>query len=44
MPTVESDVAFGLGKFDLTHNEIRCRIEKALDDVGMSEYMQVESL
>lgn len=44
MPTVEADVAFGLGKFNLTHNEVRSRIEKALDDVGMSDYIQVESL
>lgn len=40
MPTVESDVAFGLGKLDLTHNEVRSRIEKALNDVGMSECIQ----
>lgn len=41
MPTVEADVAFGLGKFNLTYDEVRSRVSKALDAVGMSEYMQV---
>ncbi|XP_077243726.1 ABC transporter I family member 10-like [Tasmannia lanceolata] len=40
MPTVEADVAFGLGKFNLTLDEVRSRVEKALDAVGMSEYLQ----
>ncbi|CAO2831190.1 unnamed protein product [Amaranthus hypochondriacus] len=40
MPTVEADVAFGLGKFDLTYDEVKSRVAKALDDVGMSEYSQ----
>lgn len=41
MPTVEADVAFGLGKFDLTYDEVKSRVTKALDDVGMSEYSLV---
>lgn len=40
MPTVEADVAFGLGKFNLTIEEVRSRVSKALDAVGMSDYMQ----
>lgn len=40
MPTVEADVAFGLGKFDLTQDEVKSRVEKALDAVGMSDYIQ----
>nr|GMD74161.1 ABC transporter I family member 10, chloroplastic [Ipomoea batatas]GMD77661.1 ABC transporter I family member 10, chloroplastic [Ipomoea batatas]GMD79299.1 ABC transporter I family member 10, chloroplastic [Ipomoea batatas] len=40
MPTVEADVAFGLGKFNLTMDEIRPRVAKALDTVGMYEYLQ----
>ncbi|KNA15195.1 hypothetical protein SOVF_100580 [Spinacia oleracea] len=40
MPTVEADVAFGLGKFDLTYDEVKSRVAKALDAVGMSEYSQ----
>ncbi|KAL2906815.1 ABC transporter I family member 10 [Bienertia sinuspersici] len=40
MPTVEADVAFGLGKFDLTYEEVKSRVAKALDAVGMSEYSQ----
>lgn len=40
MPTVEADVAFGLGKFDLTYEEVKSRVVKALDAVGMSEYLQ----
>ncbi|XP_057543750.1 ABC transporter I family member 10 isoform X2 [Amaranthus tricolor] len=40
MPTVEADVAFGLGKFDLTYDEVKSRVAKALDDVGMSDYSQ----
>lgn len=41
MPTVEADVAFGLGKFDLTYEEVRSRVAEALDAVGMSDYSQV---
>lgn len=41
MPTVEADVAFGLGKFNVTNDEIMSRVAKALDAVGMYEYMQV---
>ncbi|OAY33335.1 ABC transporter I family member 10 isoform X1 [Manihot esculenta] len=40
MPTVEADVSFGLGKFNLTEGEVRQRVSKALDDVGMSPYKQ----
>nr|POE96211.1 abc transporter i family member 10, chloroplastic [Quercus suber] len=40
MPTVEADVAFGLGKFSLTCGEVRSRVSKALDAVGMSDYLQ----
>lgn len=41
MPTVEADVAFGLGKFNLTDDEVRSRVSKALDAVGMSNYLKV---
>lgn len=41
MPTVEADVAFGLGKLNLTPDEIRTRVAKALDAVGMYEYLKV---
>lgn len=44
MPTVEADVAFGLGKFNLTNDEVKSRVSKALDAVGMSEYIQVRSI
>ncbi|XP_051135004.1 ABC transporter I family member 10 [Andrographis paniculata] len=40
MPTVEADVAFGLGKFNLTDGEIMSKVAKALDAVGMSKYLQ----
>ncbi|CAN4120334.1 unnamed protein product [Withania somnifera] len=40
MPTVEADVAFGLGKLNLTPDEIRTRVAKALDAVGMYEYLK----
>lgn len=43
LPTVEADVAFGLGKFNMTHDEVRSRVLKALDDVGMSDYIKVGS-
>lgn len=41
MPTVEADVAFGLGKFDLSLDEVRSRVSNALKSVGMSDYTQV---
>lgn len=41
MPTVEADVAFGLGKFHLTKDEVRSRVSKALDAVGMIDYIKV---
>ncbi|KAL7254604.1 hypothetical protein ACSBR1_008877 [Camellia fascicularis] len=40
MPTVESDLAFGLHKFNLTPDEIKSRLARALDAVGMFEYLQ----
>ncbi|KAL2553174.1 ABC transporter I family member 10 [Forsythia ovata] len=40
MPTVEADVAFGLGKFSISRDEITARVAKALDAVGMYEYLQ----
>ncbi|KAB2603607.1 ABC transporter I family member 10 [Pyrus ussuriensis x Pyrus communis] len=40
MPTVEADVAFGLGKFNLTPDEVKSRVSKALDAVSMSKFMQ----
>lgn len=40
MPTVEADVAFGLGKYSLTTDAVRSRVLKALDAVGMSDYTQ----
>ncbi|TYI85983.1 hypothetical protein E1A91_D04G036100v1 [Gossypium mustelinum] len=40
MPTVEADVAFGLGRLNLTNSEVRSRVSKALEAVGMSEYLQ----
>lgn len=42
MPTVEADVAFGLGNLNLTHDEVRSKVAKALDAVGMSNYLQVD--
>lgn len=41
MPSVEADVAFGLGKFNIPNDEITSRVAKALDAVGMYEYLQV---
>lgn len=41
MPTVKDDVAFGLSRFNLTLEEIRSRVEKSLDAVGMYDYLQV---
>ncbi|KAJ7957015.1 ABC transporter-like protein [Quillaja saponaria] len=40
LPTVEADVAFGLGKFNLTPDKVRSRVSRALAAVGMSDYMQ----
>ncbi|CAM8954731.1 unnamed protein product [Rhodiola kirilowii] len=40
MPTVEADVAFGLGKFNLSEDEVRSRVVQALNAVGMSSYIQ----
>ncbi|CAI9108659.1 OLC1v1008320C1 [Oldenlandia corymbosa var. corymbosa] len=40
MPTVKDDVAFGLSKFNLTRDEIRDKVEKALVAVGMHNYLQ----
>ncbi|KAJ0982638.1 hypothetical protein J5N97_010893 [Dioscorea zingiberensis] len=40
MPTVEADVAFGLGKFSLSSDEVSSRVSKALDAVGMLKYSQ----
>lgn len=41
MPTVEADIAFGLGKFNLTSNEVRSRVSNALEAVGLQSYSQV---
>lgn len=41
MPTVDADVAFGLGKFNLTDDEVRSRVSRALHAVGLSGYMKV---
>lgn len=42
MPTVEADVAFGLGKYpDMSLEEVKSRVVTALDAVGMRDYMQV---
>uniref|UniRef100_A0A0E0JP80 ABC transporter domain-containing protein n=1 Tax=Oryza punctata TaxID=4537 RepID=A0A0E0JP80_ORYPU len=35
MPTVESDVAFGLGKLNLSLDEVRSRVSQSLASVGM---------
>ncbi|KAF8663831.1 hypothetical protein HU200_055165 [Digitaria exilis] len=40
MPTVESDVAFGLGKLNLPLDEVKSRVSKSLDAVGMLSYSQ----
>lgn len=41
MPTVEADVAFGLGKFHLSQDEVRSRVLNALKSVGMADYSHV---
>ncbi|KAG0591537.1 hypothetical protein M758_1G179200 [Ceratodon purpureus] len=38
MPTAEADVAFGLGNLVLSDEEVRTRVDTALEAVGMSEY------
>ncbi|MED6217771.1 ABC transporter I member 10 [Stylosanthes scabra] len=38
MPTVDADVAFGLGKFSLTDDEVRSRVSRALHAVGLFDY------
>uniref|UniRef100_A0A2P2M2E2 ABC transporter family protein n=1 Tax=Rhizophora mucronata TaxID=61149 RepID=A0A2P2M2E2_RHIMU len=40
MPTVEADVSFGLGKFNLSEDEVRNRVSKSLEAVGMSPYIK----
>eukprot|EP00249_Psilotum_nudum_P016833 c26004_g1_i1 orf=239-1324(-) len=40
MPTAEADVAFGLGRFDLSEDEVRQRVDKSLEAVGIAEYRQ----
>nr|GFC09607.1 ABC transporter I family member 10, chloroplastic [Tanacetum cinerariifolium] len=40
MPNVEANVAFGLGRFNLTNDETKLRIAKALTAVGMYDYLQ----
>ncbi|KAJ1698343.1 hypothetical protein LUZ63_006855 [Rhynchospora breviuscula] len=40
MPTVEADVAFGLGKFDLSRDEVQSRVSNALKSVGMADFSQ----
>lgn len=41
LPTVDADVAFGLGKINLTNDEVRSRVSRALHAVGLSDYMKV---
>ncbi|KAK7410891.1 hypothetical protein VNO78_02090 [Psophocarpus tetragonolobus] len=40
MPTVDADVAFGLGKINFTNDEVRSRVSRALHAVGLSDYMK----
>ncbi|XP_047338032.1 ABC transporter I family member 10 [Impatiens glandulifera] len=40
LPTVEADVAFGLGNLNLSHDEIKSRVARALDAVGMLDYLK----
>eukprot|EP00252_Welwitschia_mirabilis_P003300 TRINITY_DN13393_c0_g1_i1.p1 TRINITY_DN13393_c0_g1~~TRINITY_DN13393_c0_g1_i1.p1 ORF type:complete len:269 (-),score=64.19 TRINITY_DN13393_c0_g1_i1:182-988(-) len=40
MPTVEADVAFGLGQVQLNEDDVKDRVTKALEAVGMAEYLQ----
>lgn len=41
MPTAEADVAFGLGRLDLPEEEVRDRVMRSLEAVGMAELYQV---
>ncbi|GKE14313.1 hypothetical protein Tco_1421890 [Tanacetum coccineum] len=43
MPTIEADVAFGLGGFNLTNDETKLRVAKALTAIGMYDYLQTTS-
>lgn len=40
MPTAEADVAFGLGRLDLPEEEVRNRVMRSLEAVGMAELYQ----
>ncbi|BBM97043.1 protein MpABC1 [Marchantia polymorpha subsp. ruderalis] len=40
MPTAEADVAFGLGRFELSIEEVRERVHNSLKAVGMDSYAQ----
>ncbi|KAG6549120.1 hypothetical protein Mapa_009346 [Marchantia paleacea] len=40
MPTAEADVAFGLGRLELSIEEVRDRVHKSLQAVGMDNYAQ----
>lgn len=44
MPTVEADVAFGLGKLNLSNDEVKSRVLEALSAVGMSSYLQASNI
>lgn len=44
MPTVEADVAFGLGKLNLNNDEVKSRVLEALSAVGMSSYLQASHI
>jgi len=38
LPTVASDVAFGLGRYDLTQDQVAAAVHHALDRVGMGAF------
>jgi len=38
MPTVRADVAFGLGRYDLSEEEVRSRVAEVLAAVNMTEF------
>ena len=38
LPTVASDVAFGLGRYDLTQEEVAAAVQHALERVGLGGY------
>nr|GEY63399.1 ABC transporter I family member 10, chloroplastic [Tanacetum cinerariifolium] len=40
MPTVGADVAFGLGRFNLSNDETKLRVATALTVVGVYDYLQ----